>query len=103
LMKDIQNETKCAYLFIAHDLSMVKYISDRIGVLHRGYLVETGTTHEIFSNPLHPYTQSLLSAVPLPNPRVERGRKLISYTSDGSEYEGAAMRHISETHLVMEH
>lgn len=103
LMKDIQNETKCAYLFIAHDLSMVKYISDRIGVLHRGYLVETGTTHEIFSNPLHPYTQSLLSAVPLPNPRVERGRKLISYTSDGSEYEGAAMRQLSETHLVMEH
>ena len=103
LMKDIQDETKCAYLFIAHDLSMVKYISDRIGVLHRGYLVETGTTHEIFSNPLHPYTRSLLSAVPLPNPRVERGRKLISYTSDGSEYEGAAMKQISETHFVMEH
>lgn len=103
LMKDIQEETKCAYLFIAHDLSMVKYISDRIGVLHRGYLVETGTTHEIFSNPLHPYTVSLLSAVPMPNPRVERDRRLVSYSSDGSEYEGAAMKQISETHFVMEH
>ena len=81
LMKDIQDETKCAYLFIAHDLSMVKYISDRIGVLHKGYLVETGTTQEIFSNPAHPYTQSLLSAVPQPNPAVEKNRKLISCNS----------------------
>ena len=59
LMKDIQEETGCAYLFIAHDLSMVKYISDRIGVLHLGRLLETGTTEEIFSNPVHPYTISL--------------------------------------------
>ncbi len=56
LMKDIQEETGCAYLFIAHDLSMVKYISDRIGVLHLGYMVEAGTKEEIFSNPVHPYT-----------------------------------------------
>ena len=56
LMKDIQDETGLAYLFIAHDLSMVKYISDRIGVLHLGYLLETGTTEEIFSHPVHPYT-----------------------------------------------
>ena len=79
LMKDIQAETGCAYLFIAHDLSMVKYISDRIGVLYKGNLVETGTTKEIFSNPVHPYTQSLLSAVPQPNPIVEKKRKLIPY------------------------
>ena len=64
LMKDIQQETGTAYLFIAHDLSMVKYISDRIGVLHLGHLLETGTTDEIFSNPVHPYTKSLLSAIP---------------------------------------
>ncbi len=100
LMKDIQVETQCAYLFIAHDLSMVKYISDRIGVLHRGYLVETGTKQEIFSNPLHPYTKSLLSAVPCPNPRVERQRHLIPYDSDGSEYEKAEMKRVSDTHFV---
>ena len=67
LMKEIQKETNTAYLFIAHDLSMVKYISDRIGVLHLGHLVEAGTTEEIFSNPIHPYTKSLLSAIPSPN------------------------------------
>ena len=64
LMKDIQQETGTAYLFIAHDLSMVKYISDRIGVLHLGHLLETGTTEEIFEHPIHPYTRSLLSAMP---------------------------------------
>ncbi|WRK51833.1 ATP-binding cassette domain-containing protein [Coprobacillaceae bacterium CR2/5/TPMF4] len=72
LMKKIQKETNTAYLFIAHDLSMVKYISDHIGVLHLGHLVETGTTDEIFNNPIHPYTKSLLSAIPIPNPRVEK-------------------------------
>ena len=75
-MKDIQQETGTAYLFIAHDLSMVKYISDRIGVLHLGHLLETGTTEEIFENPIHPYTRSLLSAIPLPNPVVEKRRVL---------------------------
>ena len=76
LMKDIQRETKCAYLFIAHDLSMVKYISDRIGVLHNGVLVETGTTKEVFSNPKDPYTKNLLAAVPQPNPRIEKNKTL---------------------------
>lgn len=101
LMKDIQAETQCAYLFIAHDLSMVKYISDRIGVLHKGYLVETGLTQEIFSNPLHPYTQSLLSAVPQPNPAIEKKRRLITYAADKINYENASMRRISDTHFVM--
>ena len=100
LMKDIQDETKCAYLFIAHDLSMVKYISDRIGVLHKGYLVETGTTQEIFSNPAHPYTQSLLSAVPQPNPAVEKNRKLISYSAEGG-YEHCQLQQLSDTHFVL--
>ena len=100
LMKDIQDETKCAYLFIAHDLSMVKYISDRIGVLHKGYLVETGTTQEIFSNPAHPYTQSLLSAVTQPNPAVEKNRKLISYSAEGG-YEHCQLQQLSDTHFVL--
>ena len=58
-MKDIQKETNVAYLFIAHDLSMVRYISDRVGVMHKGHLVETGLTEEIFEHPVHPYTKSL--------------------------------------------
>ncbi len=79
LMKDIQEETGTAYLFIAHDLSMVKYISDRIGVLHLGHLLETGTTEEIFNHPVHPYTRSLLSAIPSPNPVVEKKRVAETY------------------------
>ena len=101
LMKDIQDETNCAYLFIAHDLSMVKYISDRIGVLHKGWLVETGTAKEIFANPIHPYTKSLLSAVPYPNPKVERQRQLITYNSDAANYENCTIQQISDTHFVM--
>ncbi len=58
---------------------MVKYISDRIGVLHIGHLLETGTTEEIFNNPIHPYTKSLLSAVPHPNPILERKREVYHY------------------------
>ena len=101
LMKDIQSETQCAYLFIAHDLSMVKYISDRIGVLHLGYLVETGTTEEIFSNPIHPYTKSLLSAVPCPNPRVEKFRRPVVYDSSNVNYSAATVQKISDTHFVL--
>lgn len=101
LLKDIQEETNCAYLFIAHDLSMVKYISDRIGVLHKGFLVETGLTQEIFSNPAHPYTQSLLSAVPQANPRIERHRQLFDYDSAGTNYENAKLQQISSTHFFL--
>ena len=103
LMKDIQEETKCAYLFIAHDLSMVKYISDRIGVLHLGDLVETGTTEEIFSNPIHPYTRSLLSAVPHPNPEVEKRRKSLAYdkNASGIDYEQGSEHNVGGTHTVL--
>ncbi len=103
LMKDIQQETSCAYLFIAHDLSMVKYISDRIGVLHLGYMVESGTTEEIFSNPVHPYTKSLLSAIPHPNPEVEKRRKSVSYdyATSGIDYSKGQEHIISGTHAVL--
>ncbi len=103
LMKDIQEETSCAYLFIAHDLSMVKYISDRIGVLHLGYLVESGTKEEIFSNPVHPYTKSLLSAIPHPNPEVEKRRKSITYdyASSGIDYSKGTEHTVSGTHKVL--
>ncbi|MBE6478947.1 MAG: ABC transporter ATP-binding protein [Olsenella sp.] len=103
LMKDIQAEIGCAYLFIAHDLSMVKYISDRIGVLHLGYMVETGTTEEIFSNPVHPYTKSLLSAVPLPNPEVEKRRHPVAYdrVAEGIDYSLGTEHLIGGTHTVL--
>ena len=103
LMKDIQESTGCAYLFIAHDLSMVKYISDRIGVLHLGYLVETGTTEEIFANPVHPYTKSLLSAVPLPNPEVEKRRRSVAYdrAKEGIDYAVGTDHLIEGTHHVL--
>ena len=102
LMKDIQQETGTAYLFIAHDLSMVKYISDRIGVLHLGHLLETGTTEEIFENPIHPYTRSLLSAIPLPNPVVEKRRvaETYDYATSGIDYTQGTNHHVSGSHYV---
>ena len=103
LMKKIQKKTNTAYLFIAHDLSMVKYISDHIGVLHLGHLVETGTTDEIFNNPIHPYTKSLLSAIPIPNPRVEKTRTSISYDYDNNDidYEKGTEHLVEGTHMVL--
>ena len=103
LMKDIQDDMGTTYLFIAHDLSMVKYISDRIGVMHLGHIVETGTTDEIFTNPIHPYTISLLSAIPHPNPIVEKKRKSITYNKDeeGVDYEAGHEHIITDTHKVL--
>ncbi len=102
LMKDIQQETGTAYLFIAHDLSMIKYISDRIGVLHLGHLLETGTTEEIFSNPVHPYTKSLLSAIPEPNPVVEKNRIALTYDykTSGIDYNQGTEHLVEGTHFV---
>lgn len=102
LMKDIQQETGAAYLFIAHDLSMVKYISDRIGVLHLGHLLETGTTDEIFENPVHPYTRSLLSAIPSPNPVLEKNRTAenYDYRTSGLDYTKGTDHHVSGSHYV---
>ncbi len=103
LMKDLQDQTGTTYLFIAHDLSMVKYISDRIGVMHLGHLVETGTTEEIFENPVHPYTQSLLSAIPRPNPRVEKSRVAQSYDYrvQGVDYHKGKQHHMGGEHYVL--
>lgn len=103
LMKDLQAETGATYLFIAHDLSMVKYISDRIGVMHQGFLVETGTTEEIFQNPAHPYTQSLLSAIPRPDPRVEKSRVAQSYDYkvQGIDYSKGVQHHLGGQHFVL--
>ncbi len=102
LMRDIQEETGTAYLFIAHDLSMVKYISDRIGVLHLGHLLETGTKEEIFEHPVHPYTKSLLSAIPSPNPDLEKKRTALEYDykTSGIDYNKGTDHLVSGTHYV---
>jgi peptide/nickel transport system ATP-binding protein len=77
LLKKLQKEKRLTYLFIAHDLSMVKHISNRIGVMYLGHLVELTTSSELYQKPLHPYTQALLSAIPIPDPDVEDNRKRI--------------------------
>ena len=77
LLEKIQAEMGISYLFIAHDLSMVKHISDRIGVMYLGNLVEVGDSDSLYSNPLHPYTKALLSSVPIPDPKTARGRERI--------------------------
>jgi oligopeptide transport system ATP-binding protein len=82
LMERLQGEFSLAYLFIAHDLSVVRHISDRVGVMYLGKIVETGTETEIYEHPTHPYTQALLSAVPVPDPEKEERRERIILTGD---------------------
>ncbi|GAA0315984.1 oligopeptide ABC transporter ATP-binding protein OppF [Bacillus carboniphilus] len=103
LMKQLQKEKGLTYLFIAHDLSMVKYISDRIGVMYNGKLVELAPSEELYRNPLHPYTQALLSAIPRPDPEAERFRKRKTYDSSVHLYaedENVQMREITPGHFV---
>ena len=103
LLKNIQEETGCAILFIAHDLSMVRYISDAIGVLHLGHLVEAGTTEDVFEHAAHPYTRSLLSAIPRPNPRLEKDRPIQSYNyaASGIDYNKGTYHALSATHSLL--
>ncbi|RFU63048.1 ABC transporter ATP-binding protein [Bacillus sp. V59.32b] len=103
LMRNLQKEKGLTYLFIAHDLSMVKYISDRIGVMYFGKLVELAPSDELYKNPIHPYTQSLLSAIPLPDPESERTRKRKVYNPnihDYAEGEDVRMREVKPGHFV---
>lgn len=101
LLKKLQKERGLTYLFIAHDLSMVKYISDRIGVMYMGNMVELAEADELYENPIHPYTKSLLSAIPLPDPRYERERKRIAYDpSVHDTNEPAELREVTPGHFV---
>ncbi|MGT2683482.1 ATP-binding cassette domain-containing protein [Streptococcus porci] len=86
LLKKIQQEKGLTYLFIAHDLSVVRFISDRIAVIYKGVIVEVAETEELFTNPIHPYTQSLLSAVPIPDPILERQKELLVYNPEQHDY-----------------
>ena len=81
LLNELRDRLNLTILFIAHDLSVVKYFSDRIGVMYFGHMVELASSDELFDNPLHPYTKSLLSAIPLPDPQSEKNRTRIVYNS----------------------
>ncbi|AEJ26032.1 ABC transporter ATP-binding protein [Streptococcus equi subsp. zooepidemicus] len=102
LLKKIQAEKGLTYLFIAHDLSVVRFISDRIAVIHKGVIVEVAETEELFVNPVHPYTKSLLSAVPIPDPILERQKKLVVYHPEQHDYsvDKPSMVEIKPNHFV---
>lgn len=96
LLKELQEKHGLTYLFIAHDLSMVKYISDRIGVMHYGKLLEVGPADEVYNEPLHDYTASLISAVPVPDPEYERNRRQIPYDSSVEDESDGVPRKLHE-------
>jgi len=101
MLKDIKNETGTSFLFISHDLSMVRYLSDRIGVLHLGYMLETGNTAEIFENPLHPYTKSLLMAIPSIHPLLQPNVDgFYDYKTSRIDYSKGSWHSVTETHKV---
>lgn len=79
LLLELQEKRGLTYLFISHDLSIVRYIADRVAVIYKGKIVELGKTEQLFSNPIHPYTKSLLSAIPYPDPEKERKKKILVY------------------------
>lgn len=86
LLNRLKKDKGLTYLFIAHDLSVVRFISDRIAVIHKGRIVELAESEELFRHPLHPYTKALLSAVPIPDPEIEKKKKLIVYDPSVHDY-----------------
>lgn len=101
LLERLQKEMNLTYLFIAHDLSMVQHFSDRIGMMYRGKIVETAPSNELYNNPVHPYTRSLLSAIPVPDPDYERQRQRLIY--EPSQYHQLNTHvEVSPGHQVLE-
>ena len=86
LLSDLQKKRDLTYLFIAHDLSVVRFICDRIAVIHKGKIVELAESEQLFAHPLHPYTRALLSAIPMPDPRSEKNKKLLVYDPSCHDY-----------------
>lgn len=101
LFQHLQAEHGFSILFIAHDLAVVRYLCSRVGVLCRGRLVELAPTGELFDNPVHPYTRSLLSAIPIPDPRLERARVLTPFEPEGFDRAGE-LAEVSPGHLVLQ-
>lgn len=101
LLKKLQQDKGLTYLFIAHDLSVVRFISDRIAVIHKGRIVELAEAEELFLNPFHPYTKSLLSAIPNPDPIYEKSREILIYDSSDVDYSKGVRHQLSETHSVL--
>ena len=102
LLKKFQKERDLTIIFIAHDLSVVRFISDRIAVIHKGKIVELAETEELFLNSLHPYTKALLSAVPMPDPQIERNKEVIIYDASQHDYtvDKPAFHEIKPGHFV---
>jgi oligopeptide transport system ATP-binding protein len=102
LLDRLQKEKGLTYLFVAHDLSVMRFITNRIAVIHEGVIVEQAETDELFSNPLHPYTKALLSAIPLPNPEAERKKNMLVYDKNLHQYETdqPSWCRINEQHFV---
>ena len=102
LLLDLQEKRNLSYLFISHDMSVVRYMADRVGVMYLGHLVEEAETDELFTHPLHPYTRVLLSAVPMPDPIIEKQREPIVYTETTEEKTGPdyTMRELMPGHFV---
>lgn len=103
LLRRLQKERGITYLFIAHDLSVMRYISDRIAVIHKGDIVELADAEELVTHAIHPYTRSLLSAIPMPNPRLERKKKLLVYDPAMHDYtqEAPQWRELRSSHWVL--
>jgi len=100
LLRHCNREHGCSILFIAHDLSMVEYLCDRVGVMYQGKLVEVAPTAELYANPRHPYTKALLSAVPVPDPKVERNRKTMDFDEAAFDHAGV-MVEVTPGHFVL--
>lgn len=102
-MSELQGEKDLTYLFIAHDLSVVRFITDRLAVIHKGKIVEMAETEKLFMHPLHPYTRALLSAIPLPDPIREKEKVLEVYDPSCHNYEGNPPRwvEIESGHYIL--
>ena len=102
LLKKFQHEKGLTYLFIAHDLSVVRHVADRIAVIYKGKIVELAESDELFLHPMHPYTKSLLSAIPVPDPDIERNKKIIKYEHNAHEIsKDRSLKEVYPGHFVL--